>query len=133
MQRIKLLVVFIFALMFVAIKFTSSPIVSGQANLAAPTGVIASDSKYNNKVRVEWDAIRGATAYRIFRNTTNNSAAATDLGTTPANTFLDTSATAGQTFFYWVRAENGAVTSSLSASDQGIRAVATQQGPVPPL
>ena len=133
MQRIKLLVVFVFALIFVAFKFSSSPVVSGQTGLSAPTGVTASDSKYNNKIRVEWDAIRNATTYRIFRGTTNDPVAATDIGTTAANTFLDTTVTAGQTFFYWVRAENSTVTSDLSTSDQGLRAIATQQGPIPPL
>ncbi|HEX8116576.1 MAG TPA: cytochrome c peroxidase, partial [Pyrinomonadaceae bacterium] len=46
-------------------------------------------------------------------------------GTTAANSFFDTTAAAGQTFFYWVRAENGSNTSALSQPDQGARAVAT--------
>ena len=128
MQRIKLLVVFVFALAFLAFKFSTSPIVSGQTGLSAPTGISASDSKYNNKIRVEWDTMRGAAVYRIFRNATNDPATSTDIGTTAANSFLDTTAAAGQTFFYWVRAENGATTSNLSVSDQGFRVSATQQG-----
>jgi cytochrome c peroxidase len=98
--------------------------VSGQGSgLAAPTGIEASDNVYVSKVVVSWDTIRGATLYRVFRGTTNNPAAAAALGTTPTFTFLDTSAPAGQTLFYWVRAENGSNVSDLSAPDQGLRAV----------
>lgn len=91
--------------------------------IAAPTRVTASDGDYANKIGVNWDTIRGATLYRIFRNTTNNSATATDVGTTAANYFFDTTTQASQAYFYWVRAENGAMLSSLSSPDQGLQAV----------
>lgn len=110
-----------------------SPTVSGQSSLVAPTGFTATTNLYNNKVGLYWDTMRGATAYRIFRNTTNNPATATDVGVTPAGFFFDPTAAPGQTFFYWVRAENGAVQSSLSPAAQGIRANAQTQGPVPPI
>jgi cytochrome c peroxidase len=136
MQRVKLLVVFLFSIFFLA-SFSSkffSPIVNGQSGaLAAPTGVGASDGNYNNKVGLNWDAIRGATNYRIFRSTTNDAATAVEVGTTPAANFFDASAVPNQTYFYWIRAENGNVTSSLSQPEQGFRAQATQQGPVAPL
>src|SRR5215213_6056330 len=96
MQRIKLLVVFVFALAFLAFKFSSSPAVSSQSNLSAPTGVSATDGVYSTKVGLRWDTMRGASQYRIFRNTTDNPAAATDLGTTAANTFFDQTAPQGQ-------------------------------------
>ena len=44
---------------------------------------------------------------------------ATALGTTPQSIFFDATGAADQTFFYWVRAENGSNVSSLSQSDQG--------------
>src|SRR6185295_857693 len=91
-------------------------------SLTAPAEVTASDNSYVTKVGVSWDTVRGATLYRIFRNTTNNSGTATAVGTTAEGTFFDTTATVGQTFFYWVRAENGGITSPMSASDQGTRA-----------
>jgi cytochrome c peroxidase len=133
MKNLKLVVISIFVLFAIAFKFSSSSVVNSQTGLSIPTGVIASDGKYTNKIRVEWDTIRGATTYRVFRNTTNDSATATSIGTTPANTFLDSTAAINQTFFYWVKAENGAITSDFSASDQGLRASGTQQGPIPPL
>ena len=80
MQRIKLLVVFIFALVFVAFKFSAvSPTVSGQTSLFAPTAVTATDGIYSTKVGLRWDTMRGASQYRVFRNTTDNPEGATDL------------------------------------------------------
>lgn len=135
MKTIKLTVCFAFVAAFGAFALLKTNPVNGQSSgsLSAPTGVMASDTKYRDKVRVEWDAIRGATLYRVFRGTTSNSATATDIGNTPANTFLDTTATPGTTFFYWIRAENGAIQSGLSSGDQGTRSNTQQQGPVPPL
>jgi cytochrome c peroxidase len=133
MKNLKLLVVFAFTGLAIAVNFLPAK-VNSQTGLSAPTGLIASDGKYGNKVRIEWETIRGATNYRIFRGTTNNSANATDIGTTAANSFLDFNATAGQNFFYWIRAENGAIQSPFSAGDEGNRAIALNlPGPNPPL
>jgi cytochrome c peroxidase len=105
---------------------------SGQTGtLSAPAEVAASDNSYVTKVGISWDTVRGATLYRIFRNTTNNSATATAVGTTAEGTFFDTTATVGQTFFYWVRAENGSIVSPMSESDQGTRANGTIVGAGP--
>ena len=134
MKRIKLAVVFVFVSSFLVFKFsTVSPTVSGQASLSAPTGVTATDGVYSTKVGLHWDTMRGAASYRIFRNTTNNPATATVVGTTAANTFFDTTAPQGQTFFYWIRSENGSATSSLSQADQGIRANGNLGGGIQPL
>jgi cytochrome c peroxidase len=92
------------------------------ASLAAPTSVVASDNHYATKIVVTWDAVRGATQYRIFRNTANDPATASSLGTTVAGLFSDTGAVVGQTYFFWVRGENGDVVSSLSQPDEGTRA-----------
>ncbi len=105
---------------------------SGQTgSLTAPAEVSASDNSYVTKVGISWNTVRGANLYRVFRNTTNNSGTATALGTTAEGTFFDTTATAGQTFFYWVRAENGALVSPLSASDTGTRATGNIVGAGP--
>lgn len=98
--------------------------------LNAPTGVSASDSDYSTKVGINWDTIRGASVYRIFRNTTNNTGTATDLGTTQANYFFDTTGIQGQMYFYWIRAENGPNLSGFSTPDQGVRANGMLKGGV---
>jgi cytochrome c peroxidase len=108
--------------------------VASQANtLSAPTNVTASDNAYSTKVGVSWEAVRSATFYRVFRDTANDSASAVNLGTTVEGTFFDPTGIAGQTYFYWVRAENGNGVSGLSVPDQGTRANGTLNGPVQPL
>ena len=127
MQRIKIFVSLFFLLLtltFYGYQWIT-PTVSGQSGsgvLFAPNGVKASDGHYADKTGVMWEVVRGANLYRIFRNTTNNQATATDVGTTQANYFFDMTAAAGQTYFYWVKAENGAATSIFSAADTGLRA-----------
>lgn len=136
MKRLKLAVCGAFVLGFIGFELLSSNPVTGQTGgttLAAPTNLTASDNSYNSKVGLFWDTIRGATAYRIFRNSVNNSSTATDLGTTVSNNFFDTTATAAQVFFYWVRAENGGIISNMSVADQGSRTGTAQQGGIPPL
>jgi cytochrome c peroxidase len=100
---------------------------SAEGELPTPTTLKASDSDYSNKVGLSWDAIRNATIYRVFRNTLNDSNSAVDIGSTAAATFFDTTCIANQTYFYWVRAENGNIVSTLSIPDTGTRA-AGQQG-----
>ena len=91
--------------------------------LSAPTGLEASDGSYATKVGLSWDVIRGAATYEIFRNTTDDAASAAGIGTTPSLIFFDVTAEPAQTYFYWVQARNGNLESSLSAPDQGFRAI----------
>src|SRR4030095_14204271 len=109
-------------------------VASSQNLLPAPTNVLASDNAYATKVGISSDPIRGSTLYRVFRSSTNNTAGALEVGTTPEGIFFDNNVPAGQIFFYWVRAENGSTTSAFSIPDQGSRALTGGQvGPVPPL
>ena len=136
MRRIKLAVSLVFLCLFLGFELTKTDPVAGQeggTTLAAPTGMTASDNAYNSKVGLYWDTIRGATNYRIFRNSVDNPATATDVGISVSNSFFDVNAQPGQTFFYWVRAENGAALSEFSTADQGSRAIGQPQGPVQPL
>lgn len=137
MRRIKLIVILLFALPLLAFteRFSNVFKATSQAGgtIAAPTGVIASDASYSTKIGLTWDTMRGATLYRIFRSTSNDPATATSLGTTAAGAFFDATAIVGQTYFYWVRAENGNVVSELSQPDQGLRASGNIPGPLQPL
>jgi cytochrome c peroxidase len=136
MNKLKSAVCVAFVIAFGAFMLVRSGKVEGHeaiTTLSPPTGFSASDSVYRNKVGLYWDVMRGATLYRVFRNTVNDPSTATDIGTTVENTFRDTTATPGQTFFYWVRSEDGSGASDLSIADQGTRTNTQQQGPVPPL
>ena len=139
MRSLKLVVLCSFVSISLAFYLSRSPLTHVQGRvtggqLSAPTGTIASDGAYSNKVGLHWDTIRDATSYRIFRNTINDPSTATDVGTTPANFYFDTSAVAGQNYYYWIRAENVGNVSSLGTPDQGSRAVGNIiQDPFPPL
>ena len=113
--------------------FQSFSVASQTITLSAPANVTATDNAYSTKVAVEWNAVRGASIYRIFRSTTNNSVNATTLGTTPQAIFFDVTGAPNQAFFYWVRAENGSNVSGLSQPDQGSRTGANIVGPIQPL
>ncbi|MCL1921492.1 MAG: fibronectin type III domain-containing protein, partial [Kiritimatiellaeota bacterium] len=85
---------------------------------AAPTGVTASTT-YSSRVRVSWPATAGATSYKVYRNTTDDSGGATQIGTVTASPYNDTTAVAGTTYYYWVKASSSAGDSGFSASAQG--------------
>lgn len=89
--------------------------------LSAPTGVLASDGTFTNKVQLSWDAVTDATAYAVWRHTSNNSGSASKISSSnPTGTnYDDTSATAGIMYYYWVKALNANSTSSPSSSDSG--------------
>jgi len=137
MRTIKILIISVLcliALLISAERFSQSFRVTAQATtLSSPTNVSASDNAYATKVGISWDAIRGATLYRIFRSTSSDPSSAALVGTTVEGSFFDPTSIAGQTYFYWVRAENGSNISSLSAADQGTRALGAINGPVGPL
>src|SRR5436190_1539530 len=84
----------IFVLSLISLSLVGSRVFRGytassQAGLSAPTNTAASDNAYATKVRIDWDAVRGATLYRIFRNTVNDSDSAVVVGTTPEAVFFD--------------------------------------------
>ncbi len=126
MPRVKFAVLACFVCLGIFVfagSYFSGTAESRGVDLASPTGVIASDGDYSNKIGLHWDTIRDATTYRIYRNTINDSGTATVVGTTVANYYFDPTPVAGQLYFYWIRAENSTSVSGLSTPDQGTRAV----------
>jgi predicted chitinase/fibronectin type 3 domain-containing protein len=89
-----------------------------------PTNVAATDGTYGDKVRVTWTASANATAYEVWRNSSNNSGTATKISTSnvAGTSYDDTTATAGTTYWYWVNAKNANGTSGFSAGNSGYRA-----------
>ncbi|MFH0981933.1 MAG: matrixin family metalloprotease, partial [Planctomycetota bacterium] len=88
---------------------------------SAPTGVTASDGTYCDKVTVNWSTVTGATSYKIYRSTTS-SPCASFLATDTAPPYDDTTATAGTTYYYSVKATNACGDSTCSNVDPGYRA-----------
>jgi hypothetical protein len=93
---------------------------------AAPTAVAASDGAFADRVRVTWTAPAGATAYEVWRNTSNSTTSAVTISAADitGTTYDDTTAIAGTTYYYWVKAKNAGGTSGFSASNTGFRALA---------
>ena len=132
-MRIKQTAAVLFSSLLLVIGLWPFSAVQGQNTPpAAPTGVRASEGSYTNKIAVSWDAMRGATRYQVYRNTINDAATAASLGTTVEGIFFDTTALTGQSYFYWVRAENAQGASGLSAAVTGSRAGGTTTGLNPP-
>ena len=88
----------------------------------APTNVSASDGTYMDKVEVTWTVSPGATSYTVYRSTSlYNWATKTALGTTSETSLIDSTATPGRTYYYWVKASNTYGTSNFSGYDSGYR------------
>lgn len=108
----------------------SSPAATGYRQASSPeiptppTGVSASDGTYSDKVRVVWNSISSATSYEVWRSANNNSGTATKIGSSTASPFDDTTAVAGITYYYWVKAKNTGGTSGFSSSNSGYRSIA---------
>ena len=91
-----------------------------------PSGVSATDT-YTDRITVTWNASSGASYYQVYRGTSSSSYYASALSTWQNSTsYNDYSATAGTTYYYWVKAatsSSGANASNLSSSyDSGYRA-----------
>jgi len=94
---------------------------SGYRNLALPGGVSASSGTYNSCVLVSWSGVSGAESYVVWRSTTAASSSAVNVGETANTYFIDTSASAGTVYYYWIQAKNWSFTGALSAYASGWR------------
>jgi len=90
--------------------------------LSPPAGVTASDGTYSDKVAVTWNAVSGATHYQVYRATSSTGTFQSLSLWQTGLSYNDTSATAGQTYYYKVKAaasSSGGNASDFSASDSG--------------
>jgi hypothetical protein len=94
--------------------------------LAPPTGVTATDGTFTDRVRVSWNAVAGATKYKVFRATTV-SFQFNFVGTTTTTQFDDPQPTL-ETFFYRIRSSNSTEDSLLSPGDSGNAGLAAPTG-----
>jgi len=88
--------------------------------LEAPTGVAATEDQIN-QISVSWNAATGATQYQVYRaqGADNPGQAAPVSNWQAGRTFVDTNVLSGTSYFYYVKAGDGAVQSGLSAGDEG--------------
>jgi hypothetical protein len=101
---------------------------------AAPTNVQASDGTYTNQIRVTWTASANATAYEVWRGTTDSSAAAVRIAENVTNTVFEstTGQAANTAYYFWVKAKNATGVSPFSLGNVGYLASATPVAPVAP-
>jgi hypothetical protein len=92
--------------------------------LATPTGVLASDGIYTDRIRLTWDAVVEASSYEIWRSTTNASDSASLIATINGSPYEDTAVIPEQIYYYWVKAKRSTVASDFSLADAGWRELA---------
>ena len=102
---------------------------TGMRQLAAPTGVRATDGAHADKVRVTWTAAPAAERYQVYRSDTA-AGKKTALGSLQAGTsYDDTTAVPGFTGYYSVQsATAGGSLGLTSSADAGWRALAAPSG-----
>ncbi len=89
---------------------------------AAPTGVTASEGTFSDKIRISWNEVAFADSYQVWRHMANNSSGANRIASGLTGTsYDDTDASAGMTYYYWIKAVNAAGTSDFSESAAGRR------------
>jgi fibronectin type 3 domain-containing protein len=96
-----------------------------------PTGLYASDGVSPTQTELTWTAAAGATGYRVYRNTVESVAGATEiavLGETTAH--ADAGGTRGVVYWYFVRAILAGGDSAPSNLDEGRRLAAPPGAPV---
>jgi fibronectin type 3 domain-containing protein len=96
---------------------------TGWRNLPAPTGLVATDGSQTNGVNLAWNAVAGATGYRVFRAIGTAAPAQIAAPAATATTYLDAAAAAGTTYTYTVRAASAAGNSDAGTPDTGWRNV----------
>ncbi len=94
-------------------KSTYSAVVSRTCDCAAPA-VKASNKASTGKVTLSWSKVDGAKEYVVYRATSKNGTY-TKLYTTTGTTFTNTSAKAGYTYYYKVKAVSSKTTDADSA------------------
>ena len=96
-----------------------------------PTNLAASDNTYADRVALTWTNGARTDSCKIYRNTINSIYSAilvTDAAT--GSSYNDTTAVAGQTYYYWLTARNSAGVSGYSVGDAGTRLLQVTLDPV---
>ena len=96
--------------------------VSVSANV--PTNVTASAGTSTEGVDIAWASVDEATGYEVWRNTSSKTNGAERIQTTEQVAYTDTGATAGTTYYYWVRSVTEEGVSDFGSPVSGWRAYA---------
>lgn len=86
-----------------------------QITPAAPT-ITSVSTVSTSSLKVKWNAVSGATSYRIDRRRSGDEAYSTIVSSTTSTSYTDVGLLAGEKYYYRVYALNGSVTSDRSES-----------------
>ncbi len=103
---------------------------SGWSDLV-PSTVSATDGDFSDKVRVDWKAADGASYYCVYRSDSVTGEKTPVSGWQTALSFNDTTAIAGNIYYYWLRCatnSHGFDGTGYSESDRGWRVLETPSG-----
>ncbi len=90
----------------------------GWRGIMTPANFMASDGEYD-QVSLSWDANPSATHYAVYRATSSDGTKSVLASNNASTAFIDTTATPGTTYYYWVRAFVNAYSSDYSPIDTG--------------
>ena len=76
----------------------------GYLRLLAPTDVTASNGAYADRIRIAWAEVPAASHYRVYRSSAASGSKTPISSWQTARTYSDTTAEAGQTYYYFVSA-----------------------------
>ncbi len=108
----------------VALPSTRSTSNPGWRGLVAPTGINASDGAYAGRVAVSWDAVDGASHYRLYRSETPDGPLVDISAWDTKRWFWDLTGAPGRSYYYFVRAAvdiNGSRAGATSGPEEGWR------------
>lgn len=102
---------------------------SGYRTLSVP-GLVSATDGANTYVTISWNTVDGAESYYVYRNNTDTTTGATELGPVALDFYNDVTASPGTINYYWVRAYNSSslTYSSYSLSDSGYRMLSSPTG-----
>ncbi|MEM7014845.1 MAG: cytochrome c peroxidase, partial [Verrucomicrobiota bacterium] len=96
---------------------------SGLKALEAPANLVASSDTLTEHITLGWDAVTGATGYRVHRGETADFGSSAVIARIVGTSHNDTTATPGRVFNYWIVAEGASTTSAPSAGAAGSRSL----------
>lgn len=98
---------------------------TGYRRLSPPANLAVSAGAYVDRMRLTWDAVAGASSYKIWRSTNSASATAALIDEIAGTTYDDTNAAPGRTYYYWTSSKKwqaaGVTTSLFSSAVSGWR------------
>jgi hypothetical protein len=99
--------------------------ITAKTRLAAPSGVVAEALLASNAIRITWNTVAGATSYKVYRSTSENSDYIS-ITATSGISYNDMDRTQGTTYYYKVNAvDDGGVEGDQS---QAVSAVVSSTG-----